>query len=1338
MLSRQKNYNHNSNMNKDFKLDKKNIDNIFNLSSLQEGILYHYLKKDKENLYFVQLSLEIEGEIQKDCFQEAWKNVVKNNELLRTVFRWEKLTNPIQIILKDPNIDIRYYDLSKEENISESEYQKIILNDYKESFDLREVPFRITLCKFKADKYSVLISNHHIIYDGWSNGIILKEFLHHYQEHINGSKLQILKKTSFNEYVKLNKGLTNEGKFFWKDYLNAYEVNSVFSSKRNNLLSDKSNECYKHIIPEEKVQLLKSYCELHRLTIADILYTAWGILLSKYSGKEDILFGTTVSGRNIKLEGIEEIVGLFINTIPLRVSLPPVNPLLEIIKTNANQLRKRVNFENVPLHDILNDSSYKGDELIESIFVIENYPIDTSSLQQGDGLAIKSFDIKESTNYKLTVSAFLSDEIEVNFNYFNSDFDRIEIENINRHFITILDSIINHEESNIQELELLSESEKQQLLFDFNNTDIDLPREKAIHDLFEEQVCKTPNAQALVRGNKKINYKEFNQKIDKLSNILIHKGITCNDFVAIFADQSIEFLISIFAILKAGGAYVPIDDNYPESRKSYIIKDCDAKIILSTKSVRNNNKETLKGIGEDYIVNVDELDNYQFTVQQTPVKLRSDNLIYLIYTSGSTGNPKGAAVYHKSFANLLYWFINEYTLTDSDRVLLMSSTSFDLTQKNLFAALLCGGSLHLLPTSQYDPVTISDIISKDKITWVNCTPSAFYPIVEINEASHYERLLSLRYAFLGGEPILMNKLVDWISQEGNKTKIVNTYGPTEATDICSSFIIDSPLDYLEEIIPIGKPIYNVQILILDKNYTLVPIGMSGELCISGAGLGLGYVNKPELTSDKFIDHPYKEGERLYRTGDLVRWLADGNIEFLGRIDHQVKIRGFRIEIGEIEHILLKHENIKESIVLALDNNGEKYLCAYIVKERELNQEELRIYLSGLLPDYMIPSYIVELDSIPLTPNRKVDRKALPAPEIKAGRAYVAPNTLIETKLVKIWSEVLNVDSKEISTNVSFFELGGHSLKATVLVSRIHKELDVRLELREIFESQTIKSQAKLIDSTESNSYFSIPKAKVQAYYALSSSQQRLYLLQQMELGSTAYNMPGLLAVPKGQNKNKITTVFNKLIARHENFRTSFEVKDELPVQHIHPEVTFSIKDYKITKSELSNIKEDLTQSFDLSQAPLLRIAYLEISDGDDMLLIDMHHIISDGRSHTILEEEFNNLIKGKELEPLQLQYKDYSEWQNSTEQQERIKGQEAYWLDKFAGELPVLELPTDYSREVIQSFEGASVGFMLSAEETKIIHEISKEQGLTLYMSLLSTFTILLSKLSGQEDIIVG
>jgi amino acid adenylation domain-containing protein len=1305
-------------MNKAFKLDKTNIEDIVDLTSLQEGILFHYLKDVSKNLYFVQLSLEIQGAVKFDYFQKAWNKVVVANEMLRTVYRWEKLNKPVQIILKEKIFDIRYYDLSKEENKLESEYQKIKHKDYEENFDLREVPFRLTLCKFKTDKYILLISNHHIIYDGWSNGIILKEFLHYYHEQVNGNKLQIRKKTSFSEYVKLNKKLTNEGKTFWKDYLNAYEVNSVFSSKRNSLLSDKTNECYKQIISEKKVQLLKRYCELHRLTVADILYNAWGILLSKYSGKEDVLFGTTVSGRNMKLEGIEEIVGLFINTIPLRISLPSVKPLREIIKTNANQLRERVNYENVPLHEILKESAYKGDELFESIFVIENYPLNKSSLQLSDGLAIRSFDIKESTNYKLTVSAFLSNEIEINYNFSNSDFDRVEIENINKHFVAILESILNHQESNINKIELLSEADKQQLLYNFNDTRINYPSDKTILELFEEQVLRNPDNVALVYESDILTYAELNCRSNQLARYLIHKEIFQHDFIGVLHEPSLHVYISILGILKTGKAYLPIDSSLPDSRIQFMLNDCGIKILLA-----GDSKNQYLDYEDNPIIPINISEINTGDTSNLNLKISSSSPVYIIYTSGSTGKPKGVLIANSSLVNLCISHNNFYEIKQEDRISKFAGFGFDASVWEIFPSLIAGSSLYIFTESvKQDTEEVNNYFEKRDIT-VSFLPTQFCEkFMELNNKS-------LRILLTGGDKL--NYF------EKREYKLYNNYGPTENTVVTTRFEVKG----LESNIPIGKPIENSNVFILDRFNHIQPIGIPGELCISGAGIALGYLNNPELTFEKFTKHPFKEAEYLYKTGDLACWKSDGNIKFLGRIDHQVKIRGFRIELGEIESNILQSPLVKECVVLSRkDKSGDDYLCAYVVFKREEkdNVSSLRSSLADLLPDYMIPSHILELEKIPLTINGKVDRNSLPEPEIKAGAGYIGSANLTESKLVKIWSEVLNIEAREISTNVSFNELGGHSLKMMVLVSRIHKELEVRLELSDIYKCQTIQEQSKLISLTDSTSYHSIPKAKSKEYYSLSSSQRRLYLLQQMDLESTAYNMPGLIAVPKDYNKNQIANVFNKLITRHENFRTSFEVKDENPVQHIHSEVSFSINEYRITKSELSNTKEDLTQAFDLSQAPLLRVAYLEISDSEDMLFIDMHHIISDGRSHAILEEDFYQLLAGNDLEPLHLHYKDYSEWQNSKEQQERIKVQETYWLDKFAGEIPALELPTDYSRPVMQSFEGAIVSIILSTEETKIIHDISKDQGLTLYMSLLSIFTILLSKLSGQDDIIIG
>ena len=855
--------------------------------------------------------------------------------------------------------------------------------------------------------------------------------------------------------------------------------------------------------------------------------------------------------------------------------------------------------------------------------------------------------------------------------------------------------------------------------------------------MFEEQAVRSPDCIALVYNSQYVTYRELNLRSNQLGNLLLENGLKPNEIVGIIAGRSIEMIIAIFGILKSGGAYLPIDPEYPEERINFILDDSKTRAIFSHSKV-NIPKEL-----EILIFDLNESLNYQNKQVHNIQHARERGLAYVIYTSGSTGKPKGVVVEHRSVVNLVIGLI--YSIYENCKETLQFSLNspifFDASVKQIFPALILGHNLDIIPESiRLEESELIKHYIKHTVNIVDGTP--FHAQMLIHHKDKIGQNIRVSHFILGGDELkheIIQGLFDKFKRDD--LKVINVYGPTECTDVTTIKVNTIESLKLEERLSIGKPISNYGIYILGKLGQLMPIGLSGEMYISGEGLSIGYLNNPELTKDKFINHPFKEGEKLYRTGDLARWLPDGNIEFQGRLDYQVKIRGFRIELGEIETNIQKHSDVDDVVVLAReDKEGDNYLCAYIVSKigGEEFIESIREFITGLLPNYMLPSYFVELEKIPLTINGKIDRNSLPEPEIKAGSAYLAPKTLIETKLVKIWSEVLTIAPKEISTNVSFFELGGHSLKATVLVSRIHKELDVRLELRDVFQSLTVQAQAELINSSESALYFSIPKAKNQEYYPLSSSQRRLYFLQQMDLGSTAYNMPGLIDVPKGQDKHQITEVFHQLIARHENFRTSFEIEDELPVQRIHSVVSFSISDNQIISSELSKFRKDFVQAFDLSQAPLFRVTYLEVMDGDDLLLVDMHHIISDGRSHAILEEEFYQLIAGKELVPLRLQYKDYSEWQNSEEQQERIKGQESYWLNKFAGELPVLELPTDYSRSVMQSFEGASVGFILSAEETKIIHELCMNHGLTLYMTLLSVFTILLSKLSGQDDIIVG
>ena len=1316
---------------KDFKLDKKNIEDIVDLTSLQEGILYHYLRDATRGMYFIQLSLELEGLIVMDVFKEAWKKVVENNEMLRTVFRWEKLSKPVQVILKEYKVDFRYFDLSKlDVEDSTKLLSDIKEKDYEENFDLREIPFRLTLCKFKNDKHILIISNHHIIYDGWSNGIILNEFLLYYSSLVNGTLTKVRKKNSFKSYIKFNRDFSDQSRSFWKDYLNGYESNCIFNFKRENLQLDNHTECYKCIISKEKALLLKKICELHRTTIADILYNAWGILLYKYSGNNDIVFGTTVSGRSIKLDGIEEIVGLFINTIPLRLNLVSNKPIIDNIKENSIHLRERGIYENVPLYAILNESNYSGDELFESIFLIENYPLNKINLQNGEVLTFKSFDIRESTNYKLTVSAFLSDEIEISFIFNKLNFNSDSIENINKHFLKILDSIIHNEESNFQELELLPESERHKLLNDFNNTEADYPRDKTIHQLFEEQVERAPDSTALVYKDGFITYHELNIRSNQLAHLLLEKGIK-EELVGLMLNRSINTLIGILGILKSGNAYVPIDIKSPKVRLNYLFKDSGIKLLLS---------ETGTIDGFDHEINsihIDELEYVTIQNKENPFVEQGSLNAYLLYTSGSTGVPKGVLVNHQSVINLLSFLNTSYEFKKGDIHFFKTPYIFDVSVSELYGWILSGGQLSILEEGlEKSPTELISHISRHQISYVNFVPSMFSSFVPELETENIEVLKSLKYIFLAGEALQREHIETFINL-GSDIKLENLYGPTEATVYSSTYSIGSNI--IHKSIPIGKGIFNTELYIIDQDQCLQPIGVAGELCISGDGLSLGYLNRPELTSEKFIDHPYKEGECLYRTGDLARMLPDGNIEYLGRLDDQVKIRGFRIELGEIESCLLKHDSVREAVVVSKeDSSGDKYLCAYIVTEGVFKQDDVRTFLSTRLPDYMIPSYFVELDKIPLTSNGKLDRKSLPEPDVKAGRDYVAPSTLIESKLVKIWSDVLGISGQEISTRSSFFNLGGHSLKVTVLVSRIHKDLDVRLELKDIFQHQTIQGQAGLISRSSKSSYSSIPKAKEQAFYALSSSQRRLYLLQQMDLSGVAYNMPGIISVPEDLSKLEVEEIFKRLISRHEILRTSFNVIDEHPVQCIHESVDFKLVDYIVTNSGLAALERSFVEPFDLSHAPLLRVGYVRVEDGHDVLLVDMHHIISDGHSHAILSEEFSQLASGQDLAPLRLQYKDYSEWQNSEEQQARIADQRVYWLERFTGELSVLNLPTNYVRPNMQDFSGNNVRFVLSSEETGIIRNICRSQGLTPYMALLSVFNILLMKLSGQEDLVVG
>jgi amino acid adenylation domain-containing protein len=675
----------------------------------------------------------------------------------------------------------------------------------------------------------------------------------------------------------------------------------------------------------------------------------------------------------------------------------------------------------------------------------------------------------------------------------------------------------------------------EQLLYEWNDTGADYPKEKTIDQLFEAQMGKRGDRIAVISRAVSITYNQLNRRANQLAYLLQKKGVIPNTIVSIMVEPSIEMMVGIIGILKAGGAYLPIDPDYPEARIRYMQVDSNARILLSAKDIEPS---------EDY------------RSYRSYFPTEANNLAYIIYTSGTTGKPKGVMIEHRNVVRLMFNNKFQFDFSDNDVWTMFHSCCFDFSVWEMYGALLYGGKLVIIPKmAARDPQRFLEIMKEEKVTVLNQTPSAFYNLA-FHELKSPGKRLYLKVVIFGGEALTPLKLKEW-KEKYPGTKLVNMFGITETTVHVTYKEINAEEIELN-ISNIGKPIPTLSTYILDENLKPVPIGVIGELWVGGEGVGRGYLNRVELTKEKFVENPYRTGDRLYRSGDLARLSQKGEIEYSGRLDHQVKIRGFRIELGEIESRLLKHDEIKEAVVIAKEATDEKHLWAYIVSNREFAVSELREYLSGELPDYMIPSFFVQLDKIPLTPNGKIDRKALPEPEIKKSEEYTAPSGEMEETLARIWAEVLGIEKDVLGIDANFFEWGGHSLKAARLISEIHKTFNCKVPLRAIFSFPTIRLLAAVIEEAALEQYVPIRPSEEKEYYELSPAQKRLYILQQMETDNISYNIPLMMLLEGDVNRAKPGEALKKLIHRHDSLRTSFITAADKPMQKVHEEVDFEI------------------------------------------------------------------------------------------------------------------------------------------------------------------------------------
>ncbi|MDZ8184103.1 MAG: amino acid adenylation domain-containing protein [Nostoc sp. ChiSLP02] len=1047
----------------------KNIQEFYPLSPMQQGILFHSLAAPESGVYFEQLSWTLEGKLNIREFHRAWQYVIERHAILRTSFVWEGLKEPVQIVHRQVVLPWQEYDW--QHLSSEEQQQKLELfwqSDLSRGFELTQPPLmRLTLIQLSDISYNFTWSHHHILLDGWSIALVLKEVFDCYKAFSNGQNVNLEPIRPYRDYIVwLQQENLSEAETFWRQTLKGFTTPTQLSVNKGarKLLAQIDASMEREVkLSVATTAKLQSLAKQYQLTLNTIVQGAWALLLSRYSGQEDVVFGAVTSGRPPTLAKVESMVGLLINTLPIRVQISPEEFLLPWLEKIKNQLVEARQYEYSPLVKIQEWSEVPKDlSLFESIVVFENYPIDASLRQQNINLEIKGFHSFEKTNYPIRLTVIPGEELSLKISY--DDGDRFDTDSIARmlgHLQTLLEGIVANPQQRLCELSLLTEIERHQLLVEWNDTQVEYPQD-CIHELFEAQVEKTPDAVAVVFENEQLTYRELNAKANQLAHYLQQLGVKPEVLVGIYVERSLDMAIGVLGILKAGGAYVPIDPAYPQERIAFMLEDTQVSVLLTQESLFEQlpeNKARVICLDKDW-------ENIANTSEENLVNgVTIANLAYVIYTSGSTGRPKGICLPQRSLMNLLQWHFS--CLYTGARTLQFASLSFDASFHEIFATWGTGGTLFILSENlRMDAVRLGQFLSYKAIEKMILPVVVLKLLAELVDEQgitplHTQLLGTLREITTTGEQLQITQPIIKLFKFLKHCSLHNHYGPSE-THVVTALSLENNPDEWTFYPSIGKPIANTQIYILDRQFNPVPLGVSGELYIGGVSLAQGYLNRPDLTAEKFIPDPIsnKPDARLYKTGDLARYLPDGNIEYLGRIDDQVKIRGFRIELGEIEAVLSQHPAVREVVVLdRKDEADNKRLVAYVVSNDESTSigTELRCLLHDKLPNYMVPSAFIFLEALPLTPNGKVNRRALPIPNFtqpELERTFTAPRTAAEEIMAQIWGKVLGIEKVGIYDN--FFELGGHSLMTTRVISQIRQVFQVELPIRSLFKSPTIE------------------------------------------------------------------------------------------------------------------------------------------------------------------------------------------------------------------------------------------------------------------------------------------
>lgn len=1341
--------------------ERKALDTL-PLSLMQEKLWFgHQLQPDLP-LYNELNLFKLVGNLDLVAIEKSINKIIQRHEILRTAIQTinEQATQIVapELSISVPIIDLKQYSEAERE----AEIQKIIDDYSRQAFNLEKLPLlRSIIISLSEQEHLMLVVMHHIISDGWSWDIFCRELATFYQALANNQTTTLPElPIQYGDFAlwhhqfiqdKITPQLN-----YWKQQLkNIPPILELPTDYPRPAKQSFRGGRKTFIIPDKLTKSLKELSKQENVTTFMLLLAAFKTLLYRYSQQTDIVVATPVANRD-RTE-IENLIGCFINTIVLRTNLdcePSFSELLQRIKATT---LAAYNHSDLPFEELVKELNIERspatNPLFQVMFVYQEAPLlsltlpdlEITPLPVDNG--ISKFDL---TLYIEDTQAELIGFIEYSSDLFRDD----TIQRMLANFQTLLTEIVANPDTNVDRLPLLTASERNQLLVEWNNTQKDYQLDLCLHQLLENQVTKTPDAIAVVFEDKHLTYGELNHQANLLASYLQQQGVSKDVLVGIYLERSLDLVVALLAVLKTGGAYVPLDPTYPLERIDFMVEDAKLEIILTQQKLRGHlATDRLKAI---------ELDTDWETIAQhnlTPAKyqFQPESLAYVIYTSGSTGKPKGVQIGHVQVVNFLTSMSCQPGCDRQDILLAVTSISFDIAVLEIFLPLIVGAKVILVSREvALDGQKLLSALNRYNPTIMQATPATWKLLLEARwQGSDRLKILC------GGEALKRNLAQQLLAKAAS---LWNMYGPTETT-IWSAIEPVQP-NSTDNSIPIGRPIANTQIYIVNDLLQPLPIGVPGELHIAGMGVAKGYLNRPELTAAKFIPIPPQSplskggrGDRLYKTGDKARYLADGKIEYLGRIDNQVKIRGFRIEIGEIESVLTQHHAVCEVVVIPQEDDFQpKSLTAYIVFGSKTipTVRELRCFLRQQLPEYMIPNAFVAMEMLPLTPNGKIDRRALTHANVVpmgSQENYTAANTTTQEILVGIWGQILNLDRVGIEDN--FFELGGHSLLATQVISQVRKTFQVEIPLGELFSAPTIAQFSQRIETTINNesSLEFIPLKPVarNSNLPLSFAQQRLWLLQQLEPDSAAYNGSNALLMEGILNLEALTKSINEIIRRHEILRTNFVLVDNQPVQKIISELKISLPIVDLQnlsaterQAEVQKLEKiDAQQPFDLTEAPLLRLTLLQLEAEKYILLVTMHHIISDAWSAGIFIKEISALYpafcQGK-LSPipeLPIQYGDFAIWQQQWLEGEVLDNQLAYWKRQLQDANTSLELPIDIPCQESNSI-GKQYNLALTSEISQQLEIFSQQQGVTLFMTLVTVFNTLLYSYSKQEDILIG